>query len=320
MPAECRVCPNNCVIPDGGRGICGVRGAENRTLHLPYHGAISAAAMDPVEKKPLYHYKPASSVFSIGFYGCSLSCPFCQNHHISKSFPQPAKLNFSSPTDIVEAAESNGAESIAYTYSEPLIHYEWLLECTAAARAAGLRNIIVTNGYLNPDRFDDLLENTDALNIDLKSFNPDFYRRELKGRLQPVLDFITVSARTAHVELTTLIIPGKNDSEEEIRAAADFISSTDVNIPWHLSAYYPTFKYSLPPTSPDKLIRLAETASEKLNFVYTGNITGGISDTICPDCGQLLISRSGYSTDICGIENGVCSGCSAPITGFGIVI
>ena len=314
MPYSCSICPHNCRIPDGGFGRCGVRGCRDGRLYLPYHGILSAASNDPVEKKPLYHFHPGESIFSIGFYGCNLSCPFCQNYHISKEFGEPSS-SVTSPEKAAERALSEGSFGIAYTYSEPVVHYEWVLETAKAAHRLGLKNVMVTNGFINPGRADALLEHIDALNIDLKSFNDDFYRRELRGSLEPVLEFIRKAAAVSHVEATTLVIPGKNDGEDEISSCSKFLSSVDPDIPYHLSAYYPTYNYSVPPTSSARLTHLADLASEDLNFVYTGNIAGGRTDTFCPDCGTLLISRSGYSTQITGLSSDSCENCGRKIIG-----
>ncbi|MBI9105433.1 MAG: AmmeMemoRadiSam system radical SAM enzyme [Spirochaetales bacterium] len=308
MQYNCPVCPNNCVIAEGKTGICGVRSSRNGKAFLPYYGVLSAVSTDPVEKKPLYHYHPGKTIFSVGFYGCSLSCPFCQNYRISKEFGKPLSKPVS-PARLAESAAGSGSFGIAYTYSEPIVHLEYILETAAEASSLGLKNVLVTNGYINAEPAERLLEITDAVNIDLKSFNPDFYRNELKAKLEPVLKFITKAAKYCHIEVTTLVIPGKNDSEAEISESAAFLASIDKNIPFHLSAYYPSYKYSVPPTRPDALIKLAEKASEKLNFVYTGNIAGGRTDTICPGCGNTLIKRSGYSTVSSGLIHGKCSSC-----------
>ncbi|MDC7227134.1 MAG: AmmeMemoRadiSam system radical SAM enzyme [Spirochaetales bacterium] len=320
MALNCFLCPNNCKIEDGYFGVCGVRGAVDGRFNLPYNGLISAISTDPVEKKPLYHFHPGKTIFSIGFFGCSLSCPFCQNYRISKEFPAPSDAEPKSPSQIVDAALKSGSFGIAYTYSEPLIHYEWLLECLKTARTAGLKNILVTNGYINPEPASELITYIDAVNIDLKSFSEDFYQDVLKGRLQPVKDFITLASKHTHTEITTLVIPDKNDSEEELEQAAGFIAGLGKSIPWHLSAYYPSYKYNQRPTAPEQLISLAEKVSKQLNFVYTGNIAGGISDTLCPVCGNKLIIRTGYRTLTSGISSGKCTGCRTDVSSFGIIL
>ena len=319
MSSECYLCPNKCCLSENSFGVCGVRGWKNDSYYLPYHGVLSAVSIDPIEKKPLYHYHPGADIYSVGFFGCSLSCPFCQNYTISKEFGSSNNHKHYKPSEVVKAALSKGSFGIAYTYSEPLIHYEWLIECLKKARSSGLKNILVTNGYINREPGLEILKYTDAVNIDLKSFNDSFYRSELKGALQPVLDFISESSSRVHTEITTLVIPGKNDSQDEISSSADFISGIDRNIPWHLSAYYPAYKYNVPPTQPERLKALVELASKKLNFVFTGNI-GGSADSICPVCGNTLIKRRGYTTSVSGISGELCTGCGTMVSEFGITI
>ncbi len=321
MTVKCGICPNNCIIKNGKSGLCGVRSAADGRINLPYYGLISAASADPIEKKPLYHFHPGKSIFSIGFFGCSLACPFCQNHRISKDFnTSPDDLSPVTPADIAARAKKSGSFGIAFTYSEPIVHFEYVIKTAEAARALGLKTVLVTNGYINENKGIELLKYIDAVNIDLKSFSDDFYRMELKGQLKPVLNFIENSVTRTHTEITTLVIPGKNASIKEISSAAGFIAELGRNIPYHLSAYYPAFKYRVPATLPSALIETAEAAKQKLNFVYTGNIYGGLTDTACPDCGNLLISRTGYQTEVTGFKKGKCSGCGASSEKIGIVL
>jgi len=319
MRYNCPVCPNNCSIADGGFGICGVRSNRNGKAYLPYYGILSAVSVDPIEKKPLYHFHPGKNILSVGFFGCSLSCPFCQNYRISKEFPG-SQSGSVSPADFVKSALERGTFGIAYTYSEPIIHLEWVLETATEAASHGLKNVLVTNGYINDEPGNELLKVMDAVNIDLKSFNPDFYHDELKAKLGPVLNFIKKAAAKTHIEVTSLIIPGKNDSLKEIQESSSFLASIDKNIPFHLSAYYPSYKYSIPPTAPASLLRLAEAASEVLNFVYTGNISGGRTNTHCPECGNLLVKRNGYSTLIIGAAGQKCKKCGKDLSSCSIVL
>ncbi|MBN1686378.1 MAG: AmmeMemoRadiSam system radical SAM enzyme [Spirochaetales bacterium] len=312
---RCTLCPHGCLIGEGASGICRVRKNVNGTLSLPYYGVLSAQAMDPIEKKPLFHFYPGSRIFSVGFYGCNFRCPFCQNYHISQQVVEGAAMT--DPARLVEAAACRDSIGIAYTYSEPVVHYEFVLDTAKLARRQGLKNVLVTNGYINPDPAADLLEYMDAANVDLKSFNPDFYRKEIKGSLDPVLAFIEQAAPLVSLEVTTLVIPGKNDSEAEIQAIADFLASLSPDIPYHLSCYYPTYKYAVEATPPDLVLRLAEVAREKLHYVYAGNVGTYETDTLCPECGVVLIKRRGYSIQITGLSEGTCSNCGAtvPIVG-----
>lgn len=309
----CTLCPHTCRIADGDYGLCKVRRNKGGTLELPFHGKLSALAVDPVEKKPLYHFHPGEQILSVGFYGCSFRCPFCQNYRISQEADQHA--HSVSPAECVSLADKHGSFGIAYTYSEPLVHFEWVLETCIQARASGLKNVLVTNGYLNPAPAGELFQAVDAANVDLKSFSDNFYRKELGGSLKPVLRFIEEAAGAIHVEVTTLVIPGKNDSEEEISEIARFIASVDRRIPLHISAYYPTYKYVISATTADTIRRLTETAREHLDYVYPGNIPGP-SNTLCPACGSVLIERRGYTVRTTGLNNGRCAACGLAVYGL----
>jgi pyruvate formate lyase activating enzyme len=267
----CELCPNNCKIKSGSFGACRVRGNKGGKGIIPYYGFISALALDPIEKKPLYHFKPGSQILSLGFAGCNLRCPFCQNWHISQNTEIPGK--YMKPQEIISAALKKDSPSIAYTYSEPLVHIEYLLDCMALARKHGFANVLVTNGCINAEPAAEILKLTDAANVDLKCFSEETYKNCLKGDLQTVLDFLKLCCKTdVHLEITTLVVPDLNDSEEELSAAADFILSLNENIPWHLTAYNPDYRWNAPPTNPEFLISTAKEASKKLKFVHTGNI------------------------------------------------
>jgi pyruvate formate lyase activating enzyme len=314
-PVQCLLCPRACAIPEGGWGKCGVRGGRNGAGVIPYYGGITAAVLDPIEKKPLYHYRPGSSVFSVGFVGCNLGCPFCQNWRISQN--RDAPVRYYSPEELIRQVQSAGADQIAYTYSEPLIHLEFLLDCMSLARKAGIANILVSNGCINPEPGTEVLSLTDAANIDLKSGSEETYRRVLGGDLPSALRFIAAAwEMKVHLELTTLVVPGLNDGSEEISLCAGLIAQVSPDIPWHLSAYHPDYLWKAPPTDPVRLTALAREAGKRLSYVYTGNIAGGIADTRCPDCGKILARRQGYRTDAGGlvIKAGVyrCAHCGGP--------
>ncbi|MFP4374693.1 MAG: AmmeMemoRadiSam system radical SAM enzyme, partial [Spirochaetaceae bacterium] len=283
---RCRLCPHNCVIADGKLGFCRVRKNEGGELALPFYGAASALGMDPIEKKPLFHFHPGKPILSVGFLGCFMRCPFCQNYRISQS--TVAHTEYVSPDDLVSLAQRESSFGIAYTYNEPAIHAEYVLDSAERAARAGLKNVIVTAGYLNEDSAREIYGAMDAANIDLKGFQEEFYRKELRGGLREVLRGIEIASERCHVEITTLVIPGKNDSDEETREIAKFIAGLDRNIPLHMSAYYPTYNYTTRATSPEHLLSRIEIAREHLNFVYPGNISAP-TDTHCPACGNLLI-------------------------------
>lgn len=303
---RCGLCPHGCRLAAGARGICGVRANVGGEPALPYYGMVSSIALDPIEKKPLYHYYPGSSVLSFGFTGCNLKCPFCQNHRISQDPEAPAK--FLSSAEAVELCADRNATAIAYTYSEPIVHAEWVLETMALSRNAGIKNVLVTNGYAEPGPAADLLALTDAVNVDLKSFDPAFYEGELKGGLEPVLDFIRLAAKGTHLEVTTLVIPGKNDSDGEIDGIASFIASLSQDIPLHLSCYFPAWKYRIQPTDADRLRALVEVARKHLRFVYPGNIRQE-SNTLCPSCDSIVVRRMGYFVDASGLMENKCQKC-----------
>lgn len=308
----CRLCPHRCRITPGRHGLCAVRFNSDGEMTLPFYGHISSLASDPIEKKPLYHYYPGAQILSVGFVGCSLHCPFCQNYRISRSTDAPTRLLH--PRELVNEALRVGSLGIAYTYSEPLIHLEYVLDSARLAREAGLKNVLVSNGYINPEPAESLLEYLDAANIDLKAFGPEFYKQEIGGDVEEVKRFIRQAAAKIHLEVTTLVIPGKNSTVEEIGAASDFLASLDPAIAYHLSAYYPTHHYSLPPTPPALLKELAGEARKRLHHVYIGNLGYDPegSDTFCAGCGRTLIRRRGYSTRVTGLEEGRCRGCGRP--------
>ncbi|MBN1799179.1 MAG: AmmeMemoRadiSam system radical SAM enzyme [Spirochaetales bacterium] len=308
---QCELCPNNCLISPGKTGICKVRLNKEGTLVLPYYGKLSAVALDPIEKKPLYHFYPGTSILSIGFVGCSFHCPFCQNYHISQS--TQAATEYISPVDLVDLAMRKDSLAIAYTYSEPLIHLEYVLDAAKLAKGKGIKNVLVSNGFINPGPAEELLEVLDAANIDLKCYTDEFYRKEIGGRLEAVKRFIKQAAGKIELEVTTLVIPGKNDRREEIAEIARFLSGLDPAIPYHLSCYYPTYKYAIPGTQPQTVIELAEHAKKYLKYVYVGNVGLYSTGTVCPSCGNILIERRGYSVAFPGVENGSCRQCGEKI-------
>jgi len=309
---KCRLCPHNCTIEEGKFGICKTRTAQGCKLYTTIYGEVSAIAMDPIEKKPLYHFFPGSSILSIGTVGCSFKCQFCQNYHISQNPNYPT--DFYSPEEIAELALNKSSIGVAYTYSEPLIWYEYVYDTGIEARKRGLKNVFVTNGYINQEPLLELLKYADAFNIDLKSFNKDFYRKIIGGKLEPVLETIKEISRHPEIDLevTTLVIPGYNDSDKEMDEITDFLASLNKDIPYHLSAYYPAYKFKAPPTPVETLERLKEIAEKKLNYVYLGNVAGP-TNTYCPECGALLIERHGYYTGIVDLKGDKCGKCGAKI-------
>ncbi|MCD6342724.1 MAG: AmmeMemoRadiSam system radical SAM enzyme [Spirochaetaceae bacterium] len=307
----CLLCPHYCLLSDGDTGICGVRQAVDGGLTLPGYGMLTASAADPVEKKPLYHFYPGETVWSVGFTGCNMDCPYCQNYRISRA--RPSAGVFRSPEEIVSDTISCGSEMLAFTYSEPTVHYEYLMKSAEIAHNAGLKTILVTNGNINLKPARNLLSLMDAVNIDLKSWDDAYYRTILRGNLNTVKDFIEESLAHSWVELTTLIVPGDNDNVEELGAMSRWIASLSLNIPLHLSAYHPSYRYQKPATSESVMITMQEKARETLNFVYLGNI-GRENGTLCPGCSSEIIRRKYYRTESLIIK-GRCPECGTEIPG-----
>jgi pyruvate formate lyase activating enzyme len=313
---QCRLCPHNCIIAEGKTGFCRVRVNRGGVLHTAIYGEVSSVAMDPIEKKPLYHFFPGSSILSIGTVGCSFRCKFCQNYSISQNPDHPTQ--YYSPEKIVSLAGSRDSVGIAYTYTEPLIWYEYVLDCCKLARKSGLKNVFVTNGFINPEPLEELLPFADAFNIDLKAMNDEFYRREIGGKLQGVLDTIKEISKHKEIalEVTTLVIPGYNDSDEEMEELSGFLSSLRPDIPYHLSAYYPMYQFTAPPTSIRTLKHLQEVALRKMLYVYLGNVSGP-ANTFCHNCGALLVERHGYSVRIGNYSEGKCVNCGTSVSIYG---
>lgn len=309
----CELCPHHCRLADGKRGLCGVRLAQSGKLLAAGYGLISSAHNDPIEKKPLYHFHPGTHIFSVGGWGCNFKCKFCQNWTISQQIDfDCASLP---PDRVVAAAKAENSLGIAYTYNEPLINIEFVAECARLAREAGLVNVLVTNGYIEKKPADFILPLIDALNIDIKSMDEEFYKKQCAGALDPVLNF-SKQAVTAgcHVEITNLIIPGLNDADEQIERLAEWVrANLGEKTPLHLSAYHPEFKMELPPTSPGTLERAYRLCKEKLSYVYVGNLfSDSGQNTFCPQCENQLIVRRGYSASIVGVEDRRCAKCGRP--------
>lgn len=316
---RCNLCPHNCLVSSGKKGICKVRYNQNGKLYTGVYGRIAASHSDPIEKKPLYHFFPGREILSVGTTGCNLRCMFCQNFSLSQcETPDFVKHYEISPRELVDfALEVPGNIGIAYTYNEPTVFYEMILETGELAKIAGLKNVIISNGFINREPLEQLLPFIDAFNIDLKAFNDGFYRKITGGRLLPVLETLkTIYKAGKHLEITLLVIPSLNDSEMEFTEMLDWIvNELSPEVPLHLSRYFPAWKMELPPTPAETLQNLAKLASEKLYYVYTGNVAeNNYSDTKCPDCHNLLIERLRYNTRIVGLTvNGNCNSCGTQI-------
>ena len=304
---RCELCPHRCRIARGKTGICGVRENRGGTLIAATYGKAAAVATDPIEKKPLFHFHPGSSILSIGSVGCNFRCEFCQNWHLvrMKSPLEDVRIG-----DLVETARRQRSIGIAYTYNEPLIQFEFVLDCSKAFRAAGMKNVLVTNGFVSPGPLDELLPFVDAMNIDLKSMDPAFYREVCGGELSAVLDTVRTASRRTHVELTTLLYTGRNDSEDQVRAVIDFVAATDPEIPLHFSRYFPQHRATAPPTPPARLEAAWRAAKARLPYVYVGNMRlPGTEDTFCPGCRAAVVRRAGFDSDTVGLSGDSCVSC-----------
>lgn len=318
---SCVLCHHNCQIAPSKFGVCGVRQNRDGKLFTRVYGNIIAAHADPIEKKPLYHFLPGTTSFSIATIGCNFRCPFCQNWQISQTSKEKDSFDEGqecTPEDIVLTAKKQGCQSISYTYTEPTIFFEIAYETSRRAKKEGLFNNFVTNGYMRPEALKTIKPFLDACNVDLKAFSEDFYKEMCGARLKPVLDSIRLMKEMGiWVELTTLLIPGRNDSEEELTQIARFISELDPGIPWHVSRFHPDYKYTDSYPTPLETLRLAHTIGKKegLRFIYVGNVLGESEGTECPECHNLLIRRRGFHASEIKIKDARCPFCGTSIPG-----
>lgn len=270
----CNICPHFCSLSENQIGLCRARSNINGEIKAINYGMLTSIALDPIEKKPLKGFYPGTQILSVGSFGCNLKCSFCQNHGISMANKEEATARFVTPEELVRVAldlKPHGNIGIAYTYNEPLVGYEYVRDCAELVRQKGLKNVLVTNGCFCEKPMEALIQYIDALNIDLKGFTEEFYHR-IGGDLETVKKFIALSSKSCHVEITTLIIPGENDGEDEIRNLSEFIASINPDIPLHLSRFFPCYKMrDKSPTDIALIYRLAETARETLRYVYEGN-------------------------------------------------
>jgi len=318
---RCSLCNHRCVIPEGKRGFCFVRENQKGKLYSLVYGKVIAAHIDPIEKKPLYHFYPGSSAYSIASVGCNFRCSFCQNWDISQ-MPKDNKGQIAgrdmTPGEVVNEALLNECKSIAYTYNEPTIEYEFTKDCGNQARDAGIQNVYVTNGYMTKEMLADQ-KFIDAANVDLKSFSDSFYKKTCAGSLEPVLGTLKLmKKKKIWVEVTTLVVPGENDSDEELKSIAEFISKEmDKDTPWHISAFHPDYKMMDHEATPiDTLTHAYELGKEAgLNYIYVGNVNVGLgADTICPKCGETVIRRKWLQMISNDVKKGKCS-CGHKIAG-----
>lgn len=314
---ECRLCPHLCRIAEGRTGICGVRKNTGDSIGLTTYGVISGYSLDPVEKKPLYHFFPGTSILSIGSYGCNMRCDFCQNWHISRRSAE-GNQSLMTPEKIADEALSHpGNLGIAYTYNEPVIWFEYIRDVALKIKERGLCNVLVSNGFVNPGPLNEIISFTDAFNIDLKAFTDEFYKKLTGAGIDPVKSALKQIAESGrHLEITTLVIPELNDSVEDMNAQSEWIAGElGADTPLHLSRYFPNYRRDDPPTPVEKLEILLEAASKHLNYVYTGNVTTSSGQkTRCRECGTTVTERSGYRTRLLNIDaTGRCLKCGTTV-------
>lgn len=321
---RCGLCRFRCLIAAGARGICGVRENRGGTLYSLVYGKLCAEHVDPIEKKPLFHVMPGTRSYSIATQGCNFRCRHCQNYAISQvERDAPIQGTERSPQEIVRRALDSDCSSISYTYTEPTIFFEFAYDTARLAKEAGLRNVFVTNGYISKEPLALIAPFLDAANIDLKGFSERFYRDFVHARLAEVLDsIIEYRKQGVWIEITTLIIPGLNDSDAELQGIAEFIvANLGINTPWHVTQFYPTYQLLDRPRTPVNTLRKAREIGRAsgLRYVYEGNIPGeGGENTWCPSCSTLLIERNGFAINTNRVSNGACSGCGATIAGIGM--
>jgi pyruvate formate lyase activating enzyme len=309
------LCPHYCKLAAGQSGICGVRKNTGDRIELLTYGVLSGFSLDPIEKKPLYHFFPGKNILSAGSYGCNMKCDFCQNYNISQKIPENL-IPETTPKKIVKTALS--AENnigIAFTYNEPVIGFEFMRDTAIEAKQEGLFTVIVSNGYVNRDPLAEIIQFIDAFNIDLKAFNNKFYRKLTGAGIEPVKNGLKQVARSGkHLELTTLIIPGQNDDENEMKLQTEWIASElGKGVPLHLSRYFPMYRRNNPATSQETLNRLFEIASKSLDHVYMGNThSDSGQNTLCQHCGITVTIRSGYKIRHMNIDrDGKCTNCGS---------
>ena len=322
---KCNLCNHRCTIKDGNYGICGVRQNSGGSLCTLVYDKIIASHIDPIEKKPLFQFYPGSTAYSIATVGCNFKCKHCQNADISqlpmerKGYVVGEKMG---PEEMAEAARRSGCQSIAYTYTEPTVFFELAYETAQKAHERGIKNIFVSNGYMSPEALQEITPYLDGINIDLKAFTDKFYKEICGARLAPVLDTIRLAKNLGiWVEVTTLVIPTLNDSADELRQIAEFLTDVDVSIPWHISQFYPTYQLTDLPRTPVETLHMArEIGLESgLRYVYEGNVPGrGNENTYCHGCRELLIERWGYSIQKNTIIEGQCPSCGSPVAGVGL--
>ena len=317
---RCKLCPRECVVEDHNRGYCRVRENRNGTYYTLVHSRVVAAHIDPIEKKPFFHFLPGKVAFSVATAGCNVNCKFCQNWEISQARPEDLPAKYLPPKDLATLARDNECAAVAFTYSEPTIFNEYVTDAAESARAAGLKSVVVTNGFIQQAPLKRTCQSADAIKIDLKSYSPDYYRDVVRGQLQPILDnLITIRKQGRWLEIVYLTVPTLNDRDTEIRDMSRWIKTElGPDVPIHFTRFTPLYLLkNLPPTPVPTLERLKAVAdAEGLQYVYIGNVPGHPAEnTYCPKCHTLIIERAGFTISQMNLHKGKCPKCQHPIPG-----
>ena len=314
---QCFLCAHRCRISEGKRGVCRVRVNRGGELYTMTYGKLISANADPIEKKPLFHFLPGTRSFSIATEGCNFQCDFCQNWQISQVDGNHLAGRETPPLDVVAGAKRANCASIAYTYTEPTIFFEYAEDCAKAARNAGLKNCFVTNGYQTPETIEAMAGLIDAANVDVKAFNDAFYRSLCKARLEPVKETVRLMReRGILVEVTTLVIPGQNDDPEELKALAGWLAGISPDIPWHVSRFHPDYRHDRSPATPAETIFRAIDIGKAagLRYIYAGNLRAGdFEHTFCHACGEIVIRRSGFWVEQKNLDGSKCGHCGVEL-------
>jgi pyruvate formate lyase activating enzyme len=310
---RCQLCPHSCLIAPARRGICGVRENRESVLFSMNYGKVSAANVDPIEKKPLFHFHPGAKVFSLGSIGCTFRCQHCQNYTISQASLDELRLHEQKPQEVIDIAQANSCPGVAFTYNEPTIWHEFAFDAMTIAKDRGLFTVYVTNGFIQEEPLQELSSVLDAMNIDVKGFTDKFYHKVCKAPLAPVLGAVTLAHELGiHIELTYLIIPGENDGREEIKRFSDWVAALDVRVPVHFSRFHPDYQMTDRSPTPIATMEMAHQVAKEagLLFIYLGNVHIPRSeDTSCPNCNALLVERRGFTVTRLEAREGHCPIC-----------
>lgn len=317
---RCKLCPRECVIDDRERGYCGVRENRGGSYYTLVHSRVCAAHIDPIEKKPLFHFRPGTLALSVATAGCNVNCKMCQNWDISQSRPEQVRSTYLPPKDLATLAQQQHTPSLAYTYSEPVVFYEYMRDCAAAGHAAGLKSVVITGGFIQQDPLKKLCQEVDAIKVDLKGFSEKFYREVVNGELKPVLDaLVTMRKLGMWTEIVYLVVPTLNDTDAEFRGMAQWVKSNlGADVPVHFTRFHPEYLLkNLPPTPLATLERAKAVAdAEGLHYVYLGNIPGHPAEnTYCPKCRRIVVARIGFTVTETHLRKGKCEYCQQVIPG-----